>query len=54
MKEEKGVITMKGNSLTLLGKTPKVGDRAPDFTVLDNELKPASLSHYKGKVCILS
>jgi thiol peroxidase len=54
MKEEKGVITMKGNPLTLLGKSLKAGDRAPDFTVLDNNLSPAGLSNYKGKVCVLS
>jgi len=54
MKEEKGVITMKGNPLTLTGRTLKVGDRAPDFTVLDNNLSPVNLATYKGKVCVLS
>jgi thiol peroxidase len=54
MKEEKGVITMKGNPLTLMGKSLKVGDRAPDFTVLDNNLSPVNLATYKRKVCVLS
>lgn len=54
MKEEKGVITMKGNPLTLMGKSLKVGDHAPDFTVLDNSLSPVNLATYKGKVCVLS
>ncbi len=45
---------MKGNPLTLQGKSLKVGDRAPDFTVLDNNLNPVRLSSYKGKVCVLS
>jgi thiol peroxidase len=54
MKEEKGVITMKGNPLTLMGRSLKVGDRAPDFTVLDNNLSPVNLAAYKGKVCVLS
>ena len=54
MKEEKDVVTMKGNPLTLMGNRLKVGDRAPDFTVLDNNLNPVSLSGYKGKVCVLS
>ena len=54
MKEEKGVITMKGNPLTLMGRSLKVGDRAPDFTVVDNNLKPVNLATYKGKVCVLS
>ncbi len=52
--EQKGIITMKGNPLTLQGKSLKVGDRAPDFTVLDNNLNPVRLSAYKGKVCVLS
>jgi thiol peroxidase len=54
MKEEKGVITMKGNPLTLMGRSLKVGDRAPDFTVVDNNLSPVNLAAYKGKVCVLS
>jgi thiol peroxidase len=54
MEERKGMITMKGNALTLLGKALKVGDRAPDFGVLDNNLSPVNLSAYKGKVCIIS
>ena len=54
MKEYKGVITMKGNPLTLMGNSLKAGDRAPDFTVLDNSLNPVSLSNFKGKVCVLS
>ena len=54
MKEEKDVVTMKGNPLTLMGNRLKVGDRAPDFNVLDNNLNPVSLSGYKGKVCVLS
>ena len=54
MKEEKGIITMKGNPLTLMGRSLKVGDRAPDFTVLDNNLSPVNLATYKGKVCVLS
>ena len=54
MKEEKGVITMKGNPLTLMGRSLKVGDRAPDFMVVDNNLSPVNLATYKGKVCVLS
>jgi thiol peroxidase len=53
-KEEKGVITMKGNPLTLTGRSLKVGDRAPDFMVVDNNLSPVNLANYKGKVCVLS
>jgi thiol peroxidase len=54
MEERKGVITFMGNPLTLVGPSLKVGDKAPNFTVLDNALNPVQLSAYKGKVCILS
>ena len=54
MEERKGMITMKGNPLTLVGKALRVGDRAPDFDVLDNNLAPVKLSSFKGKVCIIS
>jgi thiol peroxidase len=54
MEERKGVVTFMGNPLTLVGPFLKVGDKAPDFTVLDNNLSPVRLSSYKGKVCILT
>jgi thiol peroxidase len=48
------VIKMQGNPLTLTGQELKVGDKAPDFTLLDNELKPVKLSDTKGKARLLS
>ena len=54
MKERQGLITMKGNPLTLMGNEVKVGERAPDFTALDNDLTPVQFSSYRGKICILS
>jgi len=45
---------MKGNPLTLLGNDVKVGDKAPDFQVVDNDLGPVTLADFKGKVLILS
>ncbi len=54
MKERKGVVTMKGNALTLVGDGVKVGEPAPDFEVLDNDLKLVKLSSFRGKVCIIS
>jgi thiol peroxidase len=54
MLERAGAVTMKGNPLTLVGAEVKVGDSAPDFTVLDNDLNPVTLSGYRGKVCIVS
>jgi thiol peroxidase len=54
MKERKGIITMRGNPLTLIGNEVNVGDAAPDFTVLDNNLSPINLSSFRGKTCIIS
>ena len=50
----KDVVTMKGNPLTLLGKEIKVGDQAPDFTVVQNDLQPYTLKDAGNKVKIIS
>ena len=54
MSEKSGIITFKGNPMTLLGLGLKVGDVAPDFTVVDNSLAPTTLASYAGKVKIIS
>ncbi|MGQ9509431.1 MAG: thiol peroxidase [Thermodesulfobacteriota bacterium] len=54
MKERTGWITFKGNPLTLIGNEVKVGDEAPDFIAIDNNLNPISFSTYRGKICLLS
>lgn len=54
MKERKGIVTIKGNPLTLLGDEVMVGDKAPDFEVIDNELSPVKFSSFLEKICILS
>jgi len=54
MEERKGVVTMKGNPLTLVGNEIKVGDVAPDFVVIDNNLGEVNFSSYRGKTCIIS
>ena len=54
MKERTGIITMRGNPLTLIGNEVKVGDVAPDFVVLDNNLSPVKFSSFRGKTCTLS
>ncbi|AAS95706.1 thiol peroxidase [Nitratidesulfovibrio vulgaris] len=52
--ERTGIITFKGNGLTLLGTPAGVGDKAPSFNVLANDLSPRTLGDYKGKVVIIS
>ncbi|MDZ7699418.1 MAG: hypothetical protein U5R49_21615 [Deltaproteobacteria bacterium] len=54
MEERTGIITMKGNPLTLLGDAKKKGDIAPDFEGVGNDLSPVRFSSFKGKVCVLS
>ncbi len=52
--KRQGLVTMGGNPVTLIGKEIKVGDKAPDFTVLTNDLQPYSLKDAEDKVKIIS
>lgn len=52
--ERPGAVTLFNNPFTLVGPEIQVGARAPDFTVLDNDLKPVTLKDTAGKVRILS
>lgn len=54
MSERSGIITFKGNPFTLVGPELKVGDKAPDFEVVDNGLAPTNLATYAGKIKIIS
>lgn len=54
MTERSGIITFKGNPFTLLGPELKVGDKAPDFAVVDNGLAPVTLASSAGKIRIIS
>jgi thiol peroxidase len=54
MKERKGLITMKGSPLTLVGNEVKVGEPAPDFEVVANDMSAVKLYSYRGKVCIIT
>ncbi len=54
MNERTGIILMKGNPLTLVGNEVSVGDKAPDFEVLANDMTPIRLSFLKGKIGILT
>jgi len=47
-------VAMNGSPLTILGKELKVGDKAPQFQLTDNDLKEVKLSDYLGKPVILS
>ncbi|MCK0471320.1 thiol peroxidase [Halalkalibacter sp. APA_J-10(15)] len=47
-------ITFKNNPVTLLGTEVKVGEKAPDFKVLANDLSEVSLADSKGTVRLIS
>lgn len=54
MADRAGAVTMRGKPLTLSGNELKIGDRAPDFQVVDNNMLPVIFSSYQGKVVVLS
>ncbi|CEH33959.1 thiol peroxidase [Romboutsia lituseburensis] len=47
-------VTFQGAPLTLEGTQVKVGDTAPNFTAVGNDLNPVSLNDTKGKRVFLS
>ncbi len=54
MAERTDMITMKGRKLTLLGSEVRVGQKAPDFEVVANDLSTVKFSSFSGKVCIIT
>lgn len=54
MEERTGLITMKGNPLTLQGRDLKIGDMAPDVELLDNNLGSVRLSSFRGHIVVIS
>ena len=51
--ERKNGTTLKGNPFTLIGPEIKVGQKAPDFTVLAGNLSPVTLASSKGKTRLI-
>ncbi|KAB7667990.1 thiol peroxidase [Bacillus sp. B1-b2] len=47
-------ITFKHNPVTIIGNEVKVGDTAPDFTVLANDMSEVTLNSSAGKVRLFS
>lgn len=47
-------ITLKGNSIHTIGNLPEIGQQAPDFTLVKNDLSITKLSDYKGSKVILN
>jgi len=53
MTDAKNTIKFQGNPLTLVGSRPSVGELAPDFEALANDMLPLRLSELRGKVLII-
>jgi thiol peroxidase len=47
-------ITLKGNPIKTVGKLPKVGKKAPKFTLIKNDLSKVKLADFKGSKLILN
>lgn len=47
-------LKFKGNPIHTNGNLPKVGNKAPDFTLVKNDLSRTSLNDYAGKNVILN
>jgi thiol peroxidase len=54
MEERRGVITFKGDPVTLVGTEIIVGANAPDYNLLTTDMTEVRLSDSKGKIRLLS
>ncbi len=45
-------ITLKGNNINTIGDLPKVGGKAPDFTLVGTDLSEKSLNDFGGKIVL--
>lgn len=54
MNKRTGIVNFAGHPVTLVGDEIKVGASAPDFTALNTDLSPFSLSSTAGHIRIIS
>jgi len=47
-------VTFKGEPITLLGTEIQIGNDAPNFTVLSNDLQEKTLDDFSGKIKLIS
>ncbi len=45
-------VTLKGNPIETVGELPKVGDKAPAFDLVKDDLSAVKLSELKGRVVL--
>ena len=47
-------VTLKGNPIHTIGDLPPLGAKAPDFRLIDGDLKELSLASFQGKKKVLN
>ncbi len=47
-------ITLGGNPINTCGELPKVGEKAPDFQLIKNDLSVTSIADFKGSKVVLN
>jgi len=48
------IIKLSGNPINTIGELPKVGEKAPDFELINADLSVSKLSDYKGSKVVLN
>jgi thiol peroxidase len=48
------MVTLAGNPVKIEGTFPKKGDKAPEFSLVDKDLKDVTLADYAGKKKVLN
>jgi thiol peroxidase len=47
-------ITLKGNPINTIGELPKIGEKAKDFALVQNNLSSVSLKDFEGQRLVLN
>jgi len=47
-------ITLQGNTINTIGELPKIGEKAPDFELINSDLSVKKLSDYSGSRLVLN
>lgn len=47
-------ITLRGNDVHTIGDLPQIGDNAPDFTLVANDMSRKSLNDFKGQRLVIN
>ncbi|MEO0077723.1 MAG: thiol peroxidase [candidate division WOR-3 bacterium] len=52
--ERVGLVTMGGKPVTLMGSPPRIGESAPDFIAVGNDLTEVRLSQFRGRKVVIA